>query len=136
MWCFCLAELYTSLGLFVHDQMCYHSSFSFFQRLPDVVNMEDLSRKDLVSESSKVEQLTAENQSLQSRVQQLQEAVPPAGVSIEEKEELLAEITRLKEFSRSASKVSVEYRVHIERENRADSSRESLITILVTSVRT
>lgn len=75
--------------------------------------MEDLSRKDLVSESSRVEQLTSENQSLQSRVRELEEAVvplptPPARVSIEEKEELLAEIARLKELSRSASKVSVE----------------------------
>ena len=70
--------------------------------------MEDLSRKDLVSESSRVEQLAAENQSLQARVRELQEAVPPpAGVSVEEKEELLAEIARLKELSRSASKVNM-----------------------------
>ena len=88
------------------------------QRLPDVVNMEDFSRQDLagageatpttasaaVGGAGKVEQLLAENQALQSRVQALQRQQEGGGVT--EKEALVAEIDRLKNLTQSASKVS------------------------------
>jgi hypothetical protein len=79
-----------------------------------VVNTEDFSQKDLThTEPSIVDQLTAENQSLLSRVRALEEAGPSEGVEgraarealIQEKKELLAENSRLKDLAQSASKV-------------------------------
>lgn len=65
-------------------------------------------------ESSKVEQLTTENQTLRSRVQMLEGATSPEGMEgestreslVQEKEELLVEVDRLRRLSQSASKVS------------------------------
>lgn len=78
------------------------------QRLPDVVNMEELSRKDLAAEPSKMEQLAAENQALQSRITALHEEASRGAKGKgrgAEKEELLAEISRLRDLAQSASKV-------------------------------
>ena len=79
-----------------------------------MVNMEDFSRKDLeAADSSRVLQLSAENEALRSHVQTLEKATPPQGEtdgpsrqSLEqENAEMLAEIHRLKDLSQSAAKV-------------------------------
>lgn len=76
-----------------------------------MVNPEDLSFKDLQVETSKLQQLTAENQALRSQLQALEEAAPldkqdgGGYVSLQEKEELLAEISRLRKLAQSASEV-------------------------------
>lgn len=94
---------------------CYTSPLPPFlplplQRLPDVVNMEELSRKDLAAEPSKLEQLAAENQALQSRITALHEEASRGAKGKgrdAEKEELLAEISRLRDLAQSASKVGM-----------------------------
>lgn len=83
-----------------------------------MVDVEDLSRKDVITESDKVEQLVVENQTLHSQIQELQRALSQASDEVDkgnevtraalqqQREELLAENERLKGLTQSASKVS------------------------------
>lgn len=76
-----------------------------------MVNLEDLSRKDLEADSGKLDQLSAENQALRNHIQSLEETAArdkrdrEGSVPLREKEELLAEISRLKKLTQSASEV-------------------------------
>lgn len=107
----------TEFALDCHEALPVLSS----QRLPDVVNMEDFSRKDLESadsssSSGQVEQLSAENEALRGQVRALEEqaasgrAEPDGGPSrdslLRENEELHGEVERLKTLSKSAAKVN------------------------------